>query len=327
MESEDERKARSDVDKGFQTLFVLCKDVLAAYKLRESVDGVADLPGGLSSEKVDGDLDQYKAFYDRSDWRVQAVYVDSMLEVYEKHRDSLRRGYLCNTWLLNDSVKLYYGTSLTEAKGKVLHLDAMFTMIESLMRTDTSFRQQATVFKVKFGYQLYGLLIACLRHSEVIDHEENIRGVTPEIKIKDDIKVLEEIQKPILDDLPKPTREVSQMRSPMDMLSSVFPGGMQDALESFKTSLPSFTKNVTETVSKMTGLQITDKDKETMDLAMSNVGNLLSDPSNIGKLLSNFNSGPDGITKLVEQIFAKPGGSAPGSAPGPGPAPEGPAQD
>lgn len=310
------RQASAAFDRAFQNLFTLGFEVVALYRQREAIDGsAADLNPRLTEvppHVVEENLRAYKNCFDSTG---PAIHVDTVLELYAKVRTSLHRGYQCNSWLTNGPVALYYGETLEKAGSRIVHLDCLFLMLESLRRADTTFRTSAAVMRIRFAVLLYTVFMTSLRYSSVVEGEVNVRGVTPTVSIADDLSVMETLHSDCVGDLPKPERPAGPAAAAggnplMAGLAGMFPGGLGDIVNSLLTTLPDITRTVTETVARTTGTAITAHDQEMIDSTMGNITEMLRNPDGMRSMLGELGNGSAGISSFVQRILSRPPGSA-----------------
>lgn len=302
-----QRQAVAAFDRAFQQLFSVIGEVSASYKQCESVDG-GNLDG-VSSQLLDEKTKEYKEYFDCSG---PALHVDSVLELYAAARNSLHRGYQCDSWLNNPSSVIYSGRSASAPDSKVLRLDAVSKMLQAIKRGDQGMRDKATTLRVSFSHKLYGVFISCLRYANVVEGESNVRLVTPEVSVDSDLETMQSLQTEILSDLPKPSvpsPTVGVGASPLAGIASMMQGGLGDIVNSLLHTLPSITQTVTNAVSRTTGQQITDTDQRMIDSTMSNITSMLGDQEAMKSMLADLGNGPDGISRFVSRILA------PGAAP------------
>lgn len=304
-----QRQATATLDRAFQNLFTLVSEVIALYKQREAIDGApSDIDPRLEvtpAHVIDENLRAYKACFDTTG---PDVHVDTVLELYSKVRSSLHRGYQCNSWLTNGAVSFYYGVSAAEAGHRVVHLDCVHLMLESLRRADTQFRNSAAAMRIRFAYLLYGVFAACLRYANVVDSEKNVRGVNPEVTVESDLSVLETLLTETLNDIPKPERPAAAAgpavgASPLAGLAAMFPGGFGDIVSSLMKTLPDITRTVTETVARTTGTEVTPRDQSMIDTTMSNITDILGKPDTMREMLAEVTNG-GGFGRIVERLLS-----------------------
>lgn len=304
----------STFDRAFQTLFTIVSDVVALYRQRETIDGSVVVDPRLQEvppHAVEENLKSYKEMFDTTS---PELHVDVVLELYSKMRGFLMRGYQCDSWLRGPDVVFYYGASSRQAGTRVINLDCVFLMLESLKRADTQFRTQAQVLRVKFSYQLYGIFIAALNYTQEVDKTVLVRDVVPQVAIAADVAALEPLHAEILNDLPKPASTVAASApgaSPLAGLASMFPGGLSDVVGSLLQTLPSLTRTVTDTVSRTTGTAVSDSDQQMIESTMRNITGLLGNPDGVRSMLADLGNGSDGITRFVERILAPAAPAAP----------------
>lgn len=299
-----QRQATAAFDRAFQQLFTVVGEVTAAYRQRESLDG-GDLDG-VSSQVVDEKTKEYKECFDSSG---PTLHVDSVLELYAAVRNSLHRGYQCDSWLNNPSSVIYFGVSATADGAKILPLNSVSKMLQSIKRGDQQMRDKAANLRVSFSHKLYGVFIACLRYANVVDQETNVRLVTPEVTVESDLETMQSLQTEILNDLQKPAvpaTTAAPAGSPLAGLASMMQGGLGDIVNSLLHTLPSITQTVTNAVSRTTGQQITDTDQRMIDSTMSNITSMLGDQEAMKSMLADLGQGPDGIQRFVSRILSPP---------------------
>lgn len=317
-----ERQARANFDRAFQNLYTLSGEVVTLYRQRDSVDGPASgrdpRLDATPPHVVDDTLKAHKACFDTTP---PDVHVDCVLELYAKVRSFLHRGYQCDSWLTNGPVSFYYGVSEADAGQRVLHLDCVSLMLESLRRSDTQYSAKATVLRIRFSYLLYNVFAAALAYANVVEKETNVRGVSPSVTIESDLAVLASLTSEILADVPKPAAPAapaagpSMGASPLAALASFFPGGMGDVVNSLLSTLPDITRTVTETVARSTGTEITAKDQETIDATMGNITDLLRNPDGMRSMMSELSQGSGGISRFVERLLNRPAAASAAPAP------------
>lgn len=334
---------RINLDRAFQNLFSLVSEVVALFRQRENIDGpsttanpkLMDYPPLL----VDNRVRDYKTCFDSTP---PDVHVDGVLELYSKVRQSVLRGYMCNSWLTNSStsVSLYYGVNEEAAGSKVVHLDCVAMMLDSLSRGNTQFRSTADLLRYRFAVLLYGLFEACLKFTSVVSNETNIPIVTPPVPIEDELNTLSRLKQDIVADMPKTSVAPVGVgagggpgaANPFAAgLASMLPAGMNinDLMKNFVTRLPEIANTVTENVSRMTGIAISDQEKKILDNALSNVSDLMSNPDEVSSLVGKFAKGSGGISEIAEMLLKPkdPPSTAKSAGAAPPPPPEGPAQD
>lgn len=312
-----QRQATNSFNRAFQNMFNVVGEVVALYRHKQSVDGGSALEDvGL----VEENMQAYKTCFDSTG---PDIHVDTVLELYTKVRNSVLRGYQCDSWLRDKTAVLYYGVSVSEAGMRILDLRGVFLMLECLKRADSQSRSQAAVLRVKFANQIYTIFMSALRYVKVVENEVNVRGVTPEQSLENDLAALEDLQKEILADIPKPAAPApAGPGMGANPLAGMFSGGLSDVVGSLLQTLPSLTKTVTDTVARTTGTTLSETDQRMIDSTMSNITGLLSNPDGMRSMLSELGNGPEGINRLVERLLTA-GAPPPVAAP----AIEGPSLD
>ena len=321
MTSTESRQVSASFDRAFQNLFTLVGEVVALYRQNQAIDGSAVVDPRLQEvppHLVEENLKSYKECFDSTG---AEIHVDVVLELYTKVRSFVQRGYQCDSWLRGPEAAIYYGASRTEAGTRIVNLDCVFLMLEALKRSDTQFRTQSAVLRIKFAHQLYTIFMTALNYAKVVENETNVRGVTPAVCILDDVKVLEGIHSEILGDLPKPVERsapgpgAGAGGNPLAGLASMFPGGLTDVVGSLLQTLPSLTRTVTDTVSRTTGTTISESDQQMIDSTMRNITGLLGNPDGMRSMLADLGSGSDGVSRFIERILAPGQQQAAGAPP------------
>lgn len=319
-----QRQTAASFDRAFQNLFALGMDVIALYRRRNAIEGSESSTTRLSEippHLVEEHLLAYKNCFDSTG---PPVHVDAALELYAKYRQFLLRGYQCNSWLMNDPVALYYGETVDKAEGRIVHLDCLYQMLESLRRADTQFRNAAAVLRIRFSVLLYTVFMAALKYSNLIEGDSDVRGVVPPVSVESELKTLEALHAECLNDLPKPERSAggaapSGAANPLAAgLASMMPGGFGDVIKSLLATLPEMTRTVTETMSRTMGTTLSPGDHAAINSVMSNITTTLSEPEGLQNLIGEMSTnGAAGFAPLVEKLLSglQPTGSAASTAP------------
>ncbi len=282
------------LDNAYQCLFDVCVDIITQYNKCSESDVGGGVPD-LNPKTVEHELLAYKEKYDKTS---PDIHVDVACELYASAKSSIDRGYLCNSWLKEESSCLYYGESVDKCDGRILRLDKIFSMLEYLRRSIEKFSEPAAILRNRFFCNLYKVFLETQKTNNTTTegHVDNSLS----------IKTLEERIEEIVNDLPKiQRRPAAGGAGGGGGLASLFGGsGLTDIVDKLKVALPDVVKMAAEMMEKTTGETMSAQDKQMAEQMVSK----LSDPEGMQKLLSSLGGGNGGsnFASLFQQMMPQP---------------------
>lgn len=337
-----EASVRRNLRESYHHVFDVCTDIGTQYQRSSSLEG----DSSINPIEVDTNIHLYKAFLDNleDDSVPEKLLKEISLEIYDRVRKYLFRGHTCDSWLQDEASSLYYGVSVNDNDGRIVHLPTIYKMIEYLKRASQDDRNKVAVLRLRLIYNVYRLFIEWLRFDRYVSGNETRNDKN----LESDIAELTKISTESLNELTSisrkhrvESREVPREEAPGPFggLSSLFP----TVLQTLKTSLPMVTEGVKNAM-RQSGANISSKDQRMIDHTMSRVTHLLEKPEDLQRLvMAGLSSGPEGISNLVKAVLdpaelaqmssaddandEDEGSSGSGRAGPAPPAPEGPCQD
>jgi hypothetical protein len=271
---------RKTLDQAFHVFFEVCDNVLTEYQNCYRPDLSEVSKSSLDPKSVEEGLKNYKSKYDNS--ASPDVFVDVALELYDRIRLPLLKGYYCDSWLQEPECCLFFGSTLESARGRVIQLKDLYSMINYMKRQGEKYKENSFVLRCRFAHSLYRLF------GEVVKAD-----LTQ--KRKDDLSKLEECATEVLTDLPK--------KAPPPPANAG--GGLMEMFGSLKNSLPDLARSVSEAVKKNMPKDMTSEDQDMINSAIENISSLVSNPSGLQDMLAGMQSGGKlNIDKMVEKLVS-----------------------